>query len=188
MSRFIQLFLLTATLFTLSACSTIEVSQDYDPKADFTKINSFEWLPAEKQTKPKASDFEKKNPLIAKRIEAAIESELKLKGKTFKDSQADAFVTYHISSLQKIHSSPVTTSVGVGRGWGAGYGSIGFQTSPDVRQYEEGQLLIDVLDKNGNLMWRGKATSPLEEHPTPEETTKHINEAVQKLMSQFPPK
>jgi len=183
-----NLTLLGVAIF-LSACSSVEVSQDFSPQSDFSKYKSFEWLPADKQTKPKAADFEKKNELIAKRITDAITREMTAKGLSFQASGADAYITYHISSVQKIRSSQVTTSIGHGRGWGyGGYGSVGFQSSPEVRQYEEGQLIIDILDKDGKLVWRGKSSSPVQEHPTPEETSKLVNEHVQKLLAQYPPK
>ncbi|MPQ76872.1 DUF4136 domain-containing protein [Hydrogenovibrio sp. JE_KL2] len=180
---------LFASLLLLSGCSMIQVSQDYDPKADFTQLHSYQWLPADMQTKPKATDFEKTNPLIAKRIETALVHELNLKGQSIVDKGADAYITYHISSVSKIRSSPVTTSIGFGSGLGGGvYTGFGFQTGSDVEQYQEGQLVVDILSLKGQLLWRGTSSTPLEDHSTPEETTKLVNEIVQKLMAQYPPK
>lgn len=175
-------------LLSLSGCSTIQVSQDYDQQASFSNLHSYQWLPADMQTKPKASDFQKNNPLIAKRIETALVHELSLKGQSIVPKDADAYITYHISSAQKIRSSPVTTSIGFGTGGRGIYTGFGFQTGSDIQQYEEGQLVIDILSLKGKLLWRGTSSTPLEEHSTPEETTKLINEVIKKLMAQYPPK
>ncbi|MDX1795568.1 MAG: DUF4136 domain-containing protein [Hydrogenovibrio sp.] len=169
-------------------CSSIQVSQDYAPGIQFSGLKTYQWLPADQQTKPTATEFTKNNPLIAKRIEDAIRYELSQKGLSIVDQKADAYITYHISSIQKLRSSPVTTTIGFGTGFGSHtYGGFGFQTGADIDQYEQGQLIIDVLSKQGKLLWRGKSTTPLEEHTTPEETTKLINEVIQKLLAQYPP-
>lgn len=176
-------------LVTLAGCSTIQVSQDYDNSTDFSQIHSFQWLPAAKQSKPKAADFNKQNPLIAKRIENAITHEMNLKGQPIVNQGADAYITYHIASVQKIRSSPVTTSIGFGTGISGGlYTGFGFQSGNNVEPYDEGQLVVDILSLKGQLLWRGTSTTPLEEHSTPEETTKLINKIVQKLLAQYPPK
>lgn len=177
-----------ATLLNLGGCSTIQVSQDFDPQASFSGLQTYQWLPADMQTKPKASEFEKSNPLIAKRIKAALVQELSLKGQSLVNGDADAYITYHISSMQKIRSTPVTTTIGFGSGGGGVFTGFGFQTGSDIQQYEEGQLVVDILNKKGQLLWRGTSSTPLEEHASPEETTELINKVMKKLMAQYPPK
>lgn len=178
---------LFATAF-LAGCSSVQVSQDYDDSINFANLKQYQWLPAEKQTKPTAADFKKNNPLIAKRIEEDMEKIMVSKGFVMVEQQPDAYITYHISSMQKVRSSPVTTSFGVGTGFGRGYGSMAFQTSPDVQQYEEGQLIIDILSTDNKLLWRGKSTTILQEHPSHEETSELVTEVITKLLEQYPPK
>lgn len=174
-------------LTLLSGCSGIQVSQDYDNEATFSNIKTLQWVPKEKQIDPKAAEFSKKNPLIAKRIEKAITNEMQAKGHQFVTENPDAFITYHVGTQSKIRSQPVTTSIGFGTFGGGGYGGIGIQTSPDVEQYEEGRLVIDILDTNQKLLWRGTSTTYLEDHLSSEETTELVNEVVQKLLAQYPP-
>lgn len=169
----------------LSACSSIQVSQDYDKSTDFSQLKHYQWLPTKQQTKPKASNFETQNPLIAKRIIQAVEANLNAKGTPFNADKVDAYVTYHVSTKTRVRSSPVTTSVGFGT-YGR-YGSVGFQTAPDIQQYEEGKLVIDIIDLKGQLLWRGTSSSIIQEHPTPEESTAKINEVVTKMLAQYPP-
>lgn len=176
-----------SALGLLSACSGIQVSQDYDDKANFTNIKTLQWVPDDKQIDPKATEFAKKNPLIAKRIEKAITTEMQAKGHQFVTQNPDAFITYHVGTKSKIRSQPVTTSIGFGTFGGGSFGGIGIQTSPDVEQYEEGRLVIDILDKNQKLLWRGTSTTYIEDHLSSEETTELVNELVQKLLAQYPP-
>ena len=180
------LFAAAFAVVTLSSCSSIQVSQDYQPGADFSQYKSYEWLPENMQTKPKQATFEKQNQLIAERINSAIVGDFKKKGFSFVESGADAYVTYHIKVSTKIRSLPVTTTIGVGTYWN--HGSIGMQTSPEVEQYEEGTLIVDVLDKNNKLLWRGTSTTYVEQHSDPQDTTKLVNEVVAKLLEQYPPK
>ena len=176
-----------SALGLLSACSGIQVSQDYDDKANFTNIKTLQWVPDDKQIDPKATEFAKKNPLIAKRIEKAIISEMQAKAYKFVTQNPDAFITYHVGTQSKVRSQPVSTSIGFGTFGGGGYGGIGIQTSPDVEQYEEGRLVVDILDTNQKLLWRGTSTTYLEDHLSSEETTELVNKVVQKLLAQYPP-
>lgn len=180
------LFAAAFAVVTLSSCSSIQVSQDYQPGADFSQFKSYQWLPANLQTKPTQATFEKQNPLIAERINSAIVNDFKQKGFRFVENGADAYVSYHIKVSTKIRSRPVTTTVGVGTYWN--YGSIGIQSSPEIQQYEEGTLIVDVLDKDNKLMWRGTSTTYVEQHSDPQDTTKLVNEVVAKLLEQYPPK
>ncbi len=188
MNTIFKFLTLTLPALFLIGCSSVQVSQDYDATANFNHIKTFQWQAAGQQTKPKAADFEKKDPLIAERIRIAIKAQLALQGFSLVDNHADAFITYHISSVQKVRSNVGNVSIGFGTGFGSSsYGSIGFQSAPDIQQYQEGLLIIDIISKDGKLLWRGNSSTALEEHPTPADTTKLIQEVVQKLLMQYPP-
>jgi hypothetical protein len=58
----------------------------------------------------------------------------------------------------------------------------------DVRQYEEGSLIIDIVDNaEDELVWRGVASKSLPSNPTPEKIDKIIDQVVTKAMENFPP-
>ncbi|MDG4812173.1 DUF4136 domain-containing protein [Hydrogenovibrio sp. 3SP14C1] len=185
--QIINVVWILSILTLLSGCSGIQVSQDYDDKANFGSIKTLQWVPNDKQIDPKASDFAEKNPLIAKRVENAITNEMQAKDYKFVTQNPDAFITYHIGTKSKIRSQPVSTSIGFGTFGGGSFGGIGFQTSPDVEQYEEGRLVVDILDTNQKLLWRGTSTTYLEDHLSSEETTELVNKVVKKLLAQYPP-
>ena len=67
-----------------------------------------------------------------------------------------------------------------GRYWGRG----GFS----VYQYEEGTLVLDLIDaKSRDLIWRGAAKADVEVATTPEKRDKLIQAAVHKILENFPP-
>ena len=170
----------------LAGCSTIPINQDYDASANFSAIKKVQWLPVQQQSQPTAHEFAKQNPLIAKRIQNAIQSNLAAKGVALVNDQADAFVTYHFSIESKLRSEPFTTSFGFGTF--RRHSGIMFNTAPELYEVEEGKLVIDILDMRGNLIWRGISPSLLKEQATPTKTTELVNAVVGKVLSQYPPK
>jgi len=96
---------------------------------------------------------------------------------------SDFQVAYHGGSENKIEVS----------NWGYAYGQRGAyygasRSSVDVYQYQEGSLIIDIVDtKTHKLIWRGTARKVLDTNPTPEERTATINAAVAKILEAFPP-
>ena len=67
-------------------------------------------------------------------------------------------------------------------GGGVAY-SRGFQTS-----YYPGTLIVDVADARSNeLIWRGVARSVFEDEQSQAERSVALNQAVTRLLAQFPP-
>lgn len=175
-------------LFILNGCSTIQVSEDYAQNVDFNALKTYQWLPVADQVEPTAAEFEKKNPLIAQRFENAITREMQTKGYRFVTDKPQAYVTYHVGVKSKIRSTPVTTTVGFGTGFYGGYGGLGFQTEPDIQEYQQGKVVVDILNADKKLIWRGISTSDVEQHESPQQITEQVNQIIQKLLAQYPPK
>ena len=108
------------------------------------------------------------------------------------DRTPDFYVNYHLSTEQRLDVRIMNTGYAggpYGRGWGgAGWGGVGW-TETRVDQYEEGTLVIDFLDASDRrLVWRGTGTRRLSRDLQPERVTKRVNEAVDEILAQFPPK
>jgi hypothetical protein len=59
----------------------------------------------------------------------------------------------------------------------------------DLDEYIEGTLILDILDaRTQQLLWRGTAEGGIPDKPTPEQIETMTNEAVNKLLNNFPPK
>ena len=178
------LLLLLAGL--LAACGGAQVSQDYDPGMDFSRLRTFDWYPSQE---PVSNDPATNSPLIAQRIRSAVVRNLTQKGyQKVEDRTPDFFVHYQLSVRQKLSSSGVSTSVGIGGGFGGGgFGGIGIG-GPSVREIEEGTLVLDVIEAgSGKLAWRGTGSKPLSKSPTPEKTTQEVDATVDQILAQFPP-
>ena len=170
---FFSLFsVITLGTIFLAGCSSISVTQDYDPAYDFSKLKTFGFIPI-----PKEANIDQIN---ANRLGDAIKANLTTRGYTLSES-ADFGVAIYFSTKTKTN----VQSYGYGYGgyWGRpGYGGV------DVTQYDEGTLVIDIIDMaKKELVWRGTGTGVLNPNATVEERTANINNAVAEILGQFPP-
>lgn len=179
------LYLFFVTLF-LCGCSSIEVSQDYEPGSDFRNLKSYAW---KSETQEKTGNVNVDSPLVDNRIRNAIEKTLSNKG--FIKTNADVVdfkVRYSFTISKKTLSRPVNTGVGFGFGHYRSMGVIGIQTGAQIDEYDEGLLVIDFLQPDNNLiLWRGKSTREVETHTTPHEMIQETDQSVEKTLAQFPP-
>ncbi len=164
----------------LLGCSSISVSSDYDQSAKFDNLRMYDWIP---ESEEKRGDPHMESSLVRSRIQKAVADELARKGYQKVTGTPDFYVTYHATVQEKLEVQSVPAG-GYGRrrgGWGGTY--------TDVRQYEEGTLIIDVIDPEAKqLIWRGTGKGAVEWEDSPEKKTARINAAVQKILEQFPPK
>ena len=178
------IFLTVLTFFI--GCSGIKVSQDYDMAADFSNLKTFDWYLAKQK---KTGDLRVDNPLLDSRISEAVDRSLAQKGyQRIFQGTPDFYVGYKYGILTRIGSERVRTGIGFGFGGSGSFGSIGIGTGSEVKEYDEGMLVIDITDtKNGKLLWRGTSTRRVSRHSNPEKITKKVNENVEKVLAQFPP-
>ncbi|UCB54873.1 MAG: DUF4136 domain-containing protein [Thiotrichales bacterium] len=169
----------------ISACSGIPVSQDFEQGFDFSGLKTFAWEANQENQWGIASS----NELVDRRVRSAIENTLT--GRQFSQvdaAQADFLVLYNITVDQRISSSNVSGGVAVGRSSRGRHGSIGISTGSQVRTYDQGTLLIDVIDvASDKLVWRGTSSQALPDLSDPQRLTDHINATVAKILEQFPP-
>ena len=174
-SRFAPLLLLAL----LAACNSMSIESDHDPRIDFTKYQSFEFLP--EQSSPSDNPVAE-GALIRNRVWDAVRRELGAKGMTFRESGgADLLIAYHADVQEKVDVT--THGYHYGR-WGMGF----YGDSVDTYRYNEGRLILDLIDaKSRDLVWRGMATTIVGTARDPEKSTAIINEAVSKMLARYPP-
>ncbi len=171
MSAFLVLCLM---VLTIGCASVYDVSYDYDPKANFAGLKTYDWLPVPVNTEI--------NRFNIKRMQHAVNTELEARGLETRSDNPDFLIATHIGKNQGVK----VTDWGYGYGPHGGYWGHGGRI--DVWQYEEGTLILDFVDANSkDLIWRGSAKAELDSTITPEEAQKLINEAVQKILENFPP-
>ena len=169
----IVIFLITA----FHGCATPQPSHDYDSSANFSAYKTFAWG---KESKKSSGETWIDNPLMDARVLAAVEKTLSSKGyKKISGDQADFYVLYDLSMEKMFDSQPMRGVISIG--------SIGISTRGGAER-DEGLLIISVNDaKAKKRVWRGWSTCRLRGKSTPEQTTEIINDAVEKILAQFPP-
>jgi hypothetical protein len=130
--------------------------------------------------------------LLDQRIRKAVKETLSSKGISEVDrQQTDVLVSYHIGIETRLDVQTVHRGYGHGygghgrhRGWGAGAG----YADTRVTQYDEGTLLLDLVDpQRMDLIWRGSAQSRISTRTSPEEREQRVREVVDKVLAQYPP-
>lgn len=175
-----------ATGLVFSGCSGVQVSQDYDPATNFNSMKTFRWAA---ETQEKTGDLRIDNPLRDTRIRAAVERLLQAKGYLQTTEQEPTFLVHYQYVLRrKIESDGAGGGIGFGMGSYGRHGGIAIGTGNNIREYDQGSLVIDFVDAaSETLLWRGTATQRFREYDNPEKTSQDINTLVEKLLAQFPP-
>lgn len=171
------------TALAIAGCAPISVSYDYDPAFSFASLRTFAWLPEPDERVGDARVDE----LVRSRIRNAFETQLAAKGYRKADGTPDFYIVYYAVVTTKLQVDtmydPGVWGPGprVGwRGWGGTY--------VDVREYDEGTLILDVFDAEAyRLRWRGTATAVVDLESEPQRKTERINEAVRLILEKFPP-
>ncbi len=182
----IRLLLIILLIMSISACSSVKVSQDFDLDKPIPQVNSYQWTSGEQG---ETGDVRVDSPLLDARIRKAVDRVLAAKGIQKIGAGTSAYkVAYQFSISKKIRSDDVRTGVGFGMGSYGRHGGVAISTGSTVTTYDEGLLVIDFTDARGELIWRGNGTRHLPQHTDPEKTEEIYNELVEKILGQFPPK
>lgn len=178
--------LIAAAAFTLTACSSLSTSYDYDPAVSFSQYKTYAWVENKAETTSYHLDG-----LTEQRVKDAVAYQLSLKGfSTGSTTDADVLVNYLTKVDKKINVDTFSNDFGYnpfyGPRWGVG-GSLHTQTV--VREYEVGTLIVDLIDnKTGKLVWRGTVADTINDSHTPQKRIESINKAIAAVMLNYPPK
>ncbi len=166
-----------------AACASVSVNTDYDSQAisSMDAYQSFSWLPH-----PQGGDARVNNDLIATRVMNAVDETLAASGYTKVRRGADFLIGWHASLEGK--ADVTTMNNYYGYGWGRWRRGVVVVQDTQVREYDEGTLIIDIVDAASNeLVWRGSAQARVDEGASSEQRSERIRNAVQKLLEGFPP-
>ena len=103
-------------------------------------------------------------------------------------------MVYHVAFDKEKDISTYSSGYGggygpYGWGWGGGWSGGMATTTTQVRDILVGTLVIDLADaKKNQLAWRGMGVKEVNTTASPEKRDKSINEAVQKIFKNYPPK
>jgi len=182
--------ILILSVFTLSliGCSSIKYSTDFDPTQDFSTYKTYRFAnPSEVDPEDLLNQY----PLIKKRVVAAIEEDFAAKGFQLAEEGEPDFVVLLAAGSKERMQVTNTGGYGYGGWYGGyrGYGGYGYGGSTYVSYYEEGALVIDIVDwQEKELSFRGTATGTLDKsEKTPEESQADIDNLVTNILAKFPP-
>ena len=167
-------------LLLLSGCAA-QVRTEYDIGTDFSEYKRFTWVtPEVREIEDPILDSE----LLTDRVRTSVRAVLARRGFTEAEEGADFFITYHTASKEKLRSSPFSVGIGYGRHYGRWGHSVLFD-GPDIRSYEEGVLILDIINCSQNkLVWRGWDTSLVNQRNY---SAAAVRQAVEQILAEFPP-
>jgi hypothetical protein len=179
--RLHRIFVLALAAAAMPAIAAAQkTTYDFDKTAPFAEYRSYSM----KDGTPTGQ------PLIDKRIEAAIEAQLAAKGFVRNDTAPDVMVLYHVAfdeqkDISTFSSGPMYG--GYGYGWGGGWGAT--TTDVRVREILIGTLAVDIVDaKKKEMTWRGLGTKEVDTSAKPDKRDENIGKAVEKIFRNYPPK
>ena len=167
------------SLFLISCGSSVRVQFDYLEDHDFEPYKTFDFLVA-------PNDLQMHDKSI-RRIKNAVINELELNEFEMKFTQPDFLIAIQKSVNSKINVTnwgytyaPYSNYYGGYEYWGT--------PSMSVYKYEEGTLVIDIIDpKTMDLIWRGVAQRALPPRLDSERIQEIIDEAVRRILYYWPP-
>ena len=161
----------------VSACSGISTTTDFDPSVDFSAFSTYDWVDSEGQV----------DNITSSRIRSSVDAAMAARGFTQSTSSPDLAVSYQVSTAERRSFNTVNAGWGGGYGWG-GWG-MGMGTSTTTENvWQEGSLILGIFDVGTkNLVWTGTATTDIDGSRSPEDRQRLIDDAVNKMMSDFPP-
>jgi len=185
MNRFFVLLALLLVFF-ISACSSVNVKYDYDPAIDFTAIHTYNWGQANS-----ADDELSRNSLLKKRITASIDGYLQARGfSKVEPARADVLIVIQAVVKEKMR----VTDWGGPRGYyrdpwyDPWWGGSAYGGRVDVSYYNEGTLVIDIVDsRKKELIWRGLGSGIVQSYNDQDRQQAAIDKYVQEILDHFPP-
>ncbi len=188
---------LLALATLLWGCSSgLTIDRDYDESVNFSQLNSWRWMDTESD-RHQDQDYHG-NDILDGRIRQAVERELAAKGfRQQAQGEVDFLVNYSVTKEDKTEIRSYNTYGGLTPGFAFGYGhgfyrygySVMYHPEPEVRtvHYQEGTLVLDVINPQEKLIWRGSAEGRLKKNQTVEEKREAVNSVVAKVLAGFPP-
>ncbi len=168
-------------MLTLS-CATVSTATDFDKNADFAKYHTFAFLGGHIWISGMADDS---NTLVKDRIRNSVIGTLNAKGLQQVTENPDVYVAYLAGARTKTEIEATGPYVagfgpyfGVGGWWGPTY------VNWWAREYNEGTLVIDVIDApSKKLVWRSYAQTEVNKPVSDQK----MQQVIEKAFKSYPP-
>ena len=118
--------------------------------ANFDSYKTFSWYPM-----PAFDGLNQPLRLLDQNVRDGVRNEMRRRGYTEDSNNPDLLIAYETATETKMENNPVQVGVGVG-GYSSGFGGSINMSSPSVRNYQEGTLVIHAVDAKSNAeVWQG---------------------------------
>jgi hypothetical protein len=152
----------------VSSCAVIDIDYDYDAGFDFSNLSRYSWLEI-------PVDFPVDDYSI-QRVKTAVNQQMKEKGYSLTTGPSD-FILSLQGHKDTVRQSPQSTSASPVTG--QRFAS---------EQFQQGTFTLTIIDmKTDRRIWQGHAKGLSGPNLSTEDRVKKTNEAVAKLLSNFPP-
>ena len=153
-----RLWVLPLVLLVSACASGPQIRSDYDRNADFASYRTFAFMD------PLGTDRAGYTTLLTERLKTLTRLQMEQRGYTFDAESPDLLVNFLAQSRQQTEYVPPPPMP-----WGPNYYGyrmgwydpwVGYGFGPDVIQYTQGVLSIDLIDaRKKQLVWEGVSTS-----------------------------
>lgn len=192
MTSLSRLALLGILLLATGCASKPSYDIDFSDSFDFASLHQYRWY--DDLHSSQMADYRQYNS-SDKRVRTYVDRELARLGFSESESdQPDFLVNYSISKQDQMridsfsgYPQGVHGGMGVGT-YGAGV-SIGYSSGPSVKHYQEGTVVLDVIDaRSSKIVWRGIAEGKLKDSLTQKDKNRIASEVSRALLEDFPPR
>ncbi len=166
------------TVAILSGCASINTGADFPAGIRMDQYQTFAWGGGD--TLPAGDPRLDNNPFFDARVRSAVELELAAKGLRHVAASPDLLVHYHASVRQRVDVVRADEA--------RGYSSPELRASEKVVEFDEGTLIVDVVEPKGKtVVWRGWSQTDVGGLLNdPRAMEKRINASVKLMMQRFP--
>jgi Domain of unknown function (DUF4136) len=183
--------LLAVASFATTGAQKLDIETHRDPKADFTTVKTYAWLPPvpviPDRPPDAVSDPTLSQDALRPHLIAAVDQQLAARGLTQTD-QASADV--HVASYALLTSNVSQTYVGEYYGYVTGWGSPiapGLAPSTSSTIYQKGTVVIDLVQRATNrAIWRAVVSARIDQERTLKQRVERVNKAVDRMFEKFP--
>lgn len=170
-----RLTLLLLIALAAGCSNEIVIRTDFDKSVSIQRLTQYNWLGQ--------TDIESRNnplyynELDDKRIKDEVNKQMTAKGYILSETAPKMLIHYHIAVEER---SIIRTE-----DLGYSYSRYWIEQRSNLVRYSEGTLIIDFMDANNcNLIWRGWATSTLDDSRIMDEEL--LRKAVDDIFKRFP--
>ena len=168
-----------------SGCAGDNIRSDYDPTADFSQYNTYNFFA---DAGPEQTNYQS---FFSQYMVAAITREMEMRGYS-KSNDPELLVNFNAILQEKtdVRTTPAPSYGGGYYGYRGGYydpwGGYGYGTETHVSQYTEGTFNIDLVDaRKKKLVWEAVGTGRISQKML-EELEGRVNEGVPKFFAKYP--